>query len=264
MIGAIIGDYVGSIYEWDNIKTTEFPFFSPECRFTDDSVMSIAVADALMNGLDMAASLRKYGRMYPRAGYGGSFRRWLAADDAPSYGSYGNGSAMRVSAAGWAASSLEEALALAEQSALPTHSHPEGVRGAQTVAGCIWLLRQGKSKADVRQWAISHGYQLDFTLDEIRPFYQFDVTCQGSVPQAITAFLEAVDFESAVRLAISIGGDSDTIACIAGSLAEACWGVPDWMAAHVAARLPEPLYAPLAAFEAKYARPLPDAKQFHL
>ncbi len=264
MIGAIIGDFVGSIYEWNNIKTTDFPFFSPACRFTDDTVMSIAVVDALMNGTDMAASLRRYGRLYPHAGYGGRFREWIFHDDMPSYGSFGNGSAMRASAAGWMADSLEEALSLAEKSAMPTHSHPEGLRGARVVAGCIWLLRHGKAKADMRQWVNAQGYALDFTLDDIRPGYQFDVTCQGSVPQAVEAFLEAEDFESAVRLAISIGGDSDTLACIAGALAEAFWGVPDQIAAHVAACLPAPLYAPLATFEAKYARPLPEGKVFQL
>lgn len=257
MIGAIIGDFVGSIYEWNNIKTTDFPFFSPTCRFTDDSVMSVAVAEALMNGTNMAASLRKYGRMYPEAGYGGRFRQWLHSNDMPTYDSFGNGSAMRASAAGWIATSLEEALELAKQSAMPTHSHPEGIRGAQVAAGCVWLLRQGKTKDDIRAWVTSQGYSLDFTIDEIRPVYQFDVTCQGSVPQAIVAFLEAEDFESAVRLSISIGGDSDTLASIAGALAEAHWGVPDWIVRHVVSRMPQPLYVPLAAFEAKYANPLP-------
>ncbi len=257
MIGAIIGDYVGSIYEWHNIKTTDFPFFSPTCRFTDDSVMSIAVADALMNGLDMAATLRAYGRRYLGAGYGGRFRAWLLDDTIPDYGSFGNGSAMRASAAGWMAGTLEEALELAKQSAMPTHSHPEGIRGAQVVAGCIWLLRHGADKPALRDWVVSQGYALDFTIDEIRPVYKFDVTCQGSVPQAIKAFLEAEDFESAVRLGISIGGDSDTIACIAGALAEACWGIPEDFVAHVVSKMPETLYRPLAAFEAKYAKILP-------
>ena len=257
MIGAVIGDFVGSIYEWHNIKTTDFPFFSPACRFTDDSVMSIAVAEALMNGTDMAASLRKYGRLYPRAGYGGRFLQWLQDDGAGDYGSFGNGSAMRASAAGWIASTLEEALALAQLSAIPTHSHPEGVRGAQVAAGCIWLLRNGADKQQLRNWVVSQGYALDFTMDEIRPDYQFDVTCQGSVPQAIEAFLEAADFESAVRLAVSIGGDSDTIASIAGALAEAYWGVPEELTAHVVSCMPKNLYLPLAAFEAKYARPIP-------
>ena len=257
MIGAIIGDFVGSIYEMDNIKTTDFPLFSPTCRFTDDTVMSIAVADALMNGLDMAATLRKYGRLYPQAGYGGRFRQWLMDDAMPDYGSYGNGSAMRASAAGWMASSLVEALDLARLSALPTHSHPEGILGAQVVAGCVYLLRQGTDKPALRQWVESMGYSLDFTIDEIRPVYQFDVSCQGSVPQAIVAFLEAEDFESALRLGVSIGGDSDTIACIAGALSEACWGAPEEMVQHVVHHMPEVLYAPLAAFEAKYAKPLP-------
>ena len=257
MIGAIIGDFIGSIYEWHNVKTTDFPLFSPTCRFTDDSVMSIAVAEALMNGSDMAANLRKYGRMYPRAGYGGRFGAWLQDDHAPDYGSFGNGSAMRASAAGWMAGSMEEALELARQSALPTHSHPEGVLGAQIVAGCIWLLRSGADKQALRDWVISQGYALDFTMDELRPVYQFDVTCQGSVPQAIEAFLEAEDFESAVRLAISIGGDSDTLACIAGALAEVYWGIPDGIVNHVVKALPEELYIPLAAFEARYAKALP-------
>lgn len=257
MIGAIIGDYIGSIYEWNNIKTTDFPLFSPGCRFTDDSVMSVAVADALMHGTDIAAALRKYGRMYPGAGYGSRFSYWLTSDDEGDYGSFGNGSAMRVSAAGWIAASLEEALELARRTALPTHSHPEGVRGAQVVAGCIWLLRRGHSKQRLRDWVTAQGYSLDFTLDEIRPGYQFDVTCQGSVPQAIQAFLEAGSFEEAIRLAISIGGDSDTIACIAGALAEACYGVPDELLQPVVRALPEALYAPLAAFEARYAAPLP-------
>lgn len=257
MIGAMIGDFVGSIYEMNNIKTTDFPLFSPTCRFTDDTVMSIAVADALMNGLDMAATLRKYGRLYPQAGYGGRFRQWLMDDAMPDYGSYGNGSAMRASAAGWMAASLEEALELARLSALPTHSHPEGILGAQVVAGCVYLLRHGADKEALRAWVESMGYTLDFTIDEIRPVYQFDVSCQGSVPQAIVAFLEAEDFESALRLGISIGGDSDTIACIAGALGEAYWGAPEAMVQHVVHHMPDVLYAPLAAFEAKYAKPLP-------
>ena len=257
MIGAIIGDYVGSIYEMHNLKSMDFPFFSPTCRFTDDSVMSIAVADALMNGLDMAATLRAYGCRYMNAGYGGRFRAWLLDDSIPDYGSYGNGSAMRASAPGWMASTLEEALELARQSAIPTHSHPEGIRGAQVLAGCIWLLRHGTDKSALRDWVISQGYALDFTIDAIRPVYKFDVSCQGSVPQAIECFLEADDFETAVRLGISIGGDSDTIACIAGALSEACWGVPDAFVTHVVSKMPEGLYKPLAAFEARYAKALP-------
>lgn len=258
MIGAIIGDYIGSIYEMNNIKTTDFPLFSPTCRFTDDTVMSIAVADALMNGLDMAATLRKYGRKYPQAGYGGRFRAWLQDDNAPDYGSFGNGSAMRASAAGWMATSLDEALSMARLSALPTHGHPEGILGAQVVAGCVYLLRQGADKSAIRQWVTDMGYALDFTIDEIRPTYTFDVTCRGSVPQAIVAFLDAEDFESAIRLGISIGGDSDTIACIAGALAEIYWGVPEAIVTHVLDEMPVFLYRPLAAFESKYAKPLPD------
>lgn len=255
MLGAIIGDYVGSIYEWHNVKTTDFPLFSPKCRFTDDSVMTVAVADALMNGQDVAASLRRYGRLFPRAGYGGRFRQWLASDDAPAYGSFGNGSAMRVSPAGWMADSLEDALRLAELSALPTHDHPEGLRGAKVVAGCIWQLRHGMGKDDLRRWVGEQGYALNFTLDEIRPRYKFDVTCQGSVPQAIEAFLEAEDFEQAIRLAVSIGGDSDTLACIAGALAEAFYGVPPALGEHVIGKMPPALREPTQAFRQRYCQP---------
>ena len=259
MIGAIIGDFIGSIYEWNNIKTTDFPLFSDDCRFTDDSVMSIAVAEALMNGTDMSASMRKFGRLYPQAGYGGRFSQWLLDDTLGDYGSYGNGSAMRVSSAGWIAGSLEEALSLARSIAIPTHSHPEGIRGAQVIAGCIWLLRSGADNQVLLEWVRSMGYAMDFTLSQIRPHYTFDVSCQGSVPQAIEAFLEADSFEGAIRNAISIGGDSDTIASIAGALAEARYGVPLALAEYIAARMPAALYEPLASFERRYAAPLPDS-----
>lgn len=257
MIGAVIGDFVGSIYEMNNIKSMDFPLFSPTCRFTDDTVMSIAVADALMNQGNMAHTLRRYGRLYPQAGYGRRFSQWIHDDSQGAYNSYGNGSAMRSSAAGWIAASLEEALELARQSAMPTHSHPEGVRGAQVVAGCVWLLRNGADKAALRDWVITQGYSLDFTIDGIRPSYVFDVSCQGSVPQAIQAFLESDGFENALRLAVSIGGDSDTLASIAGALAEIHYGVPEDILTHVVNALPDNLYEPLATFEARYAHPLP-------
>lgn len=257
MIGAIIGDVAGSIYEWRNIKTTDFPLLSPACHFTDDSVMSIAVADALQHGTDISAAMRRYGNLYPYAGYGGRFRQWLNDSSMGDYGSFGNGSAMRASAAGWIAGSLEEAIEIGRQTAIPTHGHPEGVRGAQVVAGGVWLLRNGADRQQLRDWVTAQGYSLDFTLDEIRPTYRFDVTCQGSVPQAVVAFLEADDFESAIRKAISIGGDSDTIACIAGSLAEAYFPVPEELIVQVCAKLPPDLLNPLIAFEAQYATPLP-------
>ncbi len=257
MIGAIIGDYIGSAYEWSNIKTTDFPLFSSVCRFTDDSVMSIAVADALMNHLPMADTLRRYGRLFPDAGYGGRFRQWLLHDDMPAYNSFGNGSAMRASAAGWMGKTLEEALDLAAQSAAPTHNHPQGILGAQMVAGCIWLLKNNYSKEELIEWVEGSGYSLDFTLDEIRPSYEFNVTCQGSVPQAIKAFLESTDFESAIRLAISIGGDSDTIACIAGALAEAYYPIPFRFVSVIVNHLPPSLMEPLSRFDMTYAMKLP-------
>lgn len=253
MLGAVIGDYIGSVYEWRNIKRTDFPLFSDACRFTDDSVMSIAVADALMNHRDMAATLRRYGRQFPTAGYGNHFFQWLFNDSIPAYNSFGNGSAMRVSSAGWMGQALDDALILAAESAAPTHNHPQGILGAKMVAGAIWKLRHGCSKKELHEWVEANGYSLNFTLNEIRPTYRFDVTCQGSVPQAIRAFLESTDFESAIRLAISIGGDSDTIACMAGALAEAYYPIPDEISSVVLENMPLMLKKTLVAFDNTYA-----------
>jgi ADP-ribosylglycohydrolase len=229
MLGAIIGDIVGSIYEWDNIKTKDFPLFGERCYFTDDSVMTIAVADALLRGGtsdDFIDSMKKIGRLYPDAGYGGMFVRWLFSDDREPYNSWGNGSAMRVSPCGWFAESLEEAETLAERSAAVTHDHPEGIKGAQAAAAAIYLARTGKSKEEIKEYIeVKHLYDLSRTLDEIRPIYQFDGSCQGTVPEAIIAFLESTDFEDAIRNAISLGGDSDTLAAITGSIAEAAYGI---------------------------------------
>ena len=229
MIGAIIGDYVGSIYEMNNIRTTQFPLFSKGCTFTDDTIMTLAIAQALTTDRDYARSLREYGKLYPDAGYGRRFLEWVNTPDAPAYNSFGNGSAMRVSPVGWYAQSLEEALALARDTAMPTHNHPDGVLGAQVVAGCIFLLRQGKSKDEIRAWVEEMGYPMNQTIAQLQKSYKFDVSCRGSVPQAIQAFLESTDFESAIRLAISIGGDSDTIASIAGALAEVVYRIPGYM-----------------------------------
>lgn len=237
MLGAIIGDFVGSIYEMNNIRTTDFPLFSDTCRFTDDSMMTIAIAQALLSDRDYAKSLREYGRLYPDAGYGRRFLAWVNDPSAPAYNSYGNGSAMRVSPVGWLANTLEEALELARATALPTHDHPDGVLGAQITAGCLFLLRQGKTKDEIRAWVEEMGYPMNHTIAELQKTYQFDVSCKGSVPQAIQAFLEATDFESAIRLAISIGGDSDTIASIAGALAEVIYPIPEEMRRHVMAAL---------------------------
>jgi len=222
IIGAVIGDVIGSVFEWNNIKTTDFNLFNPKCDFTDDTVLTIAVTDCILDKKDLAKTIWEYGRKYRGRGYGGSFRNWLQEDNLKPYGSYGNGSAMRASAVGFAFDDLETVLQFAKQTAEVTHNHPEGIKGAQATATAIFLARQGKSKQEIRDYITStFNYNLDFTLNEIRPTYNFDVTCQGSVPQAIVAFLESSDFENAIRLAISIGGDSDTIACITGGIASA-------------------------------------------
>ena len=223
MLGAIIGDIVGSVYEWDNIKTKDFPLFSEKGSFTDDTVMTIAVADALMKGGtpdEFIDSMKEIGRQYPNSGYGGGFSNWLFSDDREPYNSWGNGSAMRVSPCGWVAKSLDEAEALAEKSASVTHNHPEGIKGAQATAAAIYLARTGTKKDKIKEYIESnYGYDLRRTLDEIRPVYRFNESCQETVPEAIIAFLESTDFEDAFRNAISLGGDSDTLAAITGSIA---------------------------------------------
>lgn len=230
MIGAIIGDIVGSVYEWNNIKTKDFLLFSPACFFTDDTVMTLAVAEGLMNGSSAAAiiqAMKKYGRLYPNAGYGGGFDSWLLSEDTKPYNSWGNGSAMRVSPVAWAFDTLWEVEQYAEVSAAVTHNNPEGIKGAQATAAAIFLARKGKSKVEIKCYIESkYGYDLSRTLDEIRPCYSFNESCQETVPEAITAFLESVDFEDAIRNAISLGGDSDTLAAITGSIAEAAYIIP--------------------------------------
>lgn len=242
MTGAIAGDIIGSVYEFDNIKTTDFPLFTNESDFTDDTIMSIAVADWLLNGGDLAKVMQRYGRKYPcpMGGYGGRFSGWLRAKDPQPYNSWGNGSAMRVSAVGWRFDSLEKTLEVAEESAAVTHNHPEGIKGAQATAAAIYLARIGKSKPEIKQYiASTFSYDLDRTCDEIRPNYHFDESCQGTVPEAIIAFLDSTDFEHAIRLAVSLGGDSDTLACITGGIAEAFYGVPEDIQKEVEKMLPE-------------------------
>ena len=271
MLGAIIGDIVGSVYEWHNIKTKDFPLFRSDSRFTDDTVMTCAVAEAVMNGGtedDFINAMKKYGRMYPNAGYGGRFYDWLFSDDREPYGSFGNGSAMRVSPCAWmmdcgfcARTGMWPANGrkIAERSAAVTHNHPEGIKGALAVTDAIFMCRYyfggwagdyeepiDKNPEEIKRRIRKHieekyGYDLSFTLDEIRPGYRFDVTCQGSVPQAIVAFLESTGFEDAIRNAVSIGGDSDTIAAIAGSIAEAAYGIPQDIREKALTYLPEPL-----------------------
>ena len=235
MLGAIVGDIVGSRFEWNNIKSKEFELFSDRCRPTDDSVMTLAIAQALLNcegdierlGSEAIACMQALGRKYPGAGYGGRFRRWIFSDNPLPYHSFGNGSAMRVSPCAWAAKSLEQAIAMAKAVTEVTHNHPEGLKGAEATVSAVYLALHGGSIPEIREYISENYYALDFTLNEIRPDYSFDVSCQGSVPQAITAFLESESFEDAIRNAISIGGDSDTIAAIAGGIAGAFYGVPE-------------------------------------
>lgn len=230
MYGAFIGDIVGSKYEFNNIKTKDFPLFSPGCDYTDDSIMTAAVAQAILCTARedcgdfsrvLVETMQDFGRRYPHptGAYGGRFADWLRRENPAPYGSYGNGSAMRVSPCALAAVTLEEALELARVSAAVTHDHPEGIKGAEAVAAALFLAKTGASKAEIRQYVDTHFYPLDFTLDSIRADYRFDVSCQGSVPQAIVAFLESADFEDAVRSAVSIGGDCDTTGAMAGSIA---------------------------------------------
>jgi len=256
IIGAIAGDVIGSVYEWNNVKTTEFALFTAKSDFTDDTVLTVAVADCILNQKDFSETIWEYGRKYRRRGYGGNFRKWLKSYNPKPYGSYGNGSAMRVSAAGFAYDNLEEVLEVAKQSAEVTHNHPEGIKGAQATASAIFLARQGKSKQEIKDYITqAFDYNLDFTLDEIRPTYKFDVTCQGSVPQAIVAFLESSDFENAIRLAISIGGDSDTIACITGGIASAFYKqIPTEIMDFVVDKLPNEYIEIMNKFDEHYDR----------
>ena len=261
MLGAIIGDIVGSPYEFDyrNIKTKKFPLFSENSFFTDDTVMSIAVADALIHaGQD--ASLDKihqlvinrmqfWGLRYPKAGYGARFITWLAAKNPKPYNSWGNGSAMRVSSVGWLYHSLEKTLEIAKATAEVTHNHPEGIKGAQATAAAIFLARNGKTKSEIREYIeTTFGYDFSRTCDEIRPYYHHVESCQETVPEAFTAVWEGKDFEDTIRLAVSLGGDSDTLTCIAGGIAEAIWGIPEAIKTEALNRLSEDIIAVYRAF----------------
>ncbi len=254
MLGAIAGDVIGSVYEGHPIKTTDFPLFSRASRFTDDTVLTVAIAYAILHQLPYGDALRTFGRQYPHAGYGESFYRWLFAEDSQPYNSWGNGSAMRVSPVGLAFDSMEAVLQEAERSAAVTHNHPEGIKGAQATALSVFLARSGASKAAIRQEVSQRfGYDLERSLAAIRPTYRFDVSCQGSVPESLIAFLEADDFESSVRNAISLGGDADTMACIAGSVAQAYYKeMAAELVAGVRARLPEAFLTILDEFDARY------------
>lgn len=263
MIGAIVGDIVGSRFEFHNHKSKEFELFVPNCRPTDDSVMTLAVAKALVscNGeLDDLCSVREkaiywmqtVGRHYPRCGYGRSFFRWIFSLSPEPYGSYGNGSAMRVSSCAFVARSLEQAKALSKAVTEVTHNHLEGIKGAEATTVAIYLAKTGSSLEQIRREINENYYPLDFTLDDIRVSYSFSSRCQDSVPQAIEAFLESTDFEDAIRNAVSIGGDSDTLAAIAGSIAEAFYGVPDDIRKKAESYLNSELLGILREFEGNY------------
>jgi len=261
MYGAILGDIIGSPYEFDRgNKTKDFPLFCKFSEFTDDTVMTIAVADAFLpvqpemddNTIRqrVVAKMQKYGRLYPHAGYGSQFRRWLRDRHPQPYNSWGNGSAMRVSSVGWLYNDLEIVRRMARLSADVTHNHPEGIKGAEATAAAIFLARTGSTKAEIKAYIEeSFHYDLSRTCDEIRPGYRHVESCQETVPEAITAFLEGQSFEDVIRTAVSLGGDCDTLTCIAGSMAEAFYGVPEELKSEYRKRLPEDLWEVLQRFD---------------
>ncbi len=254
MIGAIIGDIIGSRFEWHNLKSKDFELFTNESKFTDDTVLTIAIADCILHNKDYAQTVKQYGNAYPNAGYGGRFKKWLTSTDLTPYNSWGNGSAMRVSPIGLAYDQPSKIFAEAEKSAAITHNHPEGIKGAQAIAMCVHLAKTGHSKLSIKSYVeTTFGYNLNRTIEEIRPIYEFDVSCQGSVPESIIAFLEAENFEDAIRTAISIGGDSDTIASMTGAIAAAYFKeIPDTFIRKMNEYLPNDFKVILEAFEAKY------------
>ena len=281
MLGVIIGDTVGSVYEFNNIKTTDFPLFGIRSNYTDDSIMTMAVADWLLtdpqHGMDtLEASFLNFAKRYPcpMGGYGGGFNRWLFRPEALGdygsrdfkkgtrhpYNSFGNGAAMRCSANGWMFDTLEETERVAGLSAAITHNHPEGIKGAQSTAAAIFMARNGASKEEIRNYiSAKYGYNLNRTCDEIRPVYDWDSSCQGTVPEAMVAFFDSTDFESAIRLAVSLGGDSDTLACITGGIAEAYYkAIPDEIAVKIWDKLPEDFKAILKEMETRTSYRLPN------
>jgi len=260
MLGAMIGDIVGSIYEWNNHRSKDFPLFGPGVDYTDDSVLTAAVADALLHGHPPQKSLYLWATRHPGRGYGGRFEKWLATWELAPYDSWGNGAAMRVSPAALLANSLEDALALAMKVTEVTHNHPEGLKGAKATAHAIFLARFGADADEIRRTiAETYGYDMDRTVDSIRPGYRFNESCQETVPEALVCALEATSFEDAIRNAISIGGDSDTVAAIAGPLAEARFGIPDDIARAAMEMIPEDMQETLRKLYARteYAHPLP-------
>jgi ADP-ribosylglycohydrolase len=258
MIGAIAGDIIGSVYEWKNIKTKQFDLFHPDCFFTDDTVLTVALAESILTGTDYVSLMKAYYRRYPDAGYGGFFHRWAQASECEPYNSWGNGAAMRISSVGFAFNTLDDVLVRAAEYTAVTHNHTEGIKGAQATATAIFLARTGSTKAVIKQYAAAtFHYDLSRSVDEIRPTYQFDESCQGTVPQAIVCFLESTDFEDAIRNAISLGGDSDTLACITGGIAQAHYGVPAGIADRAMSILDDDLRSVTARFLSGYCPTTP-------
>lgn len=260
MIGAIIGDIVGSRFELKHCRSKDFELFTDECYFSDDSVMTLAICYAFLNskedhgdlGEQAAVALRLFVSKYPKRGYGYLFVKWFYSSDPKPYNSFGNGAAMRVSACGYVGNSIDEVKALSKAVTEVTHNHPEGIKGAEAVAVAIFLARTGKSIDEIRAYIVNNYYPLDFTIDGIRETYKVDKTCQGSVPQSLEAFLEAKDFEDAIRNAVSLNGDTDTMAAIAGSVAEAYYGVPDEIRKRAVGFLDNRLKRVLDEFERLY------------
>ena len=253
LLGAITGDIIGSAYEFNATKNYDFQLFSDSSEYTDDTVMTVANADWLLSEDQLKGIMLDYGNKYS-AGYGGWFIGWLWSDNQQPYNSWGNGSAMRVSPVGWAFDTLEETLVAAKQSAEVTHNHPEGIKGAQATAACIYWARKGKTKQQIKEYIEAlFGYDLNRTCDEIRPYYQFEPSCQKTVPESIIAFLESTDFESAIRLAVSLGGDADTMGAITGGIAEAYYGgVPEHIKVEVLKRLPDEFIEVMRKFYLKF------------
>jgi ADP-ribosylglycohydrolase len=254
MIGAIAGDIIGSVFEQHTIKTTEFPLFNSHSRFTDDTVLTIAVAESILDNIDYASALKRFGRQYPYAGYGLAFFRWLQTEKNTPYNSWGNGAAMRVSPVGFAFDSMDAVLIHAENSAAVTHNHPEGIKGAQATALAIYLARTGCTKSEIKtEISDRFHYDLSRSIDSIRPDYRFDISCQGTVPEAIIAFLESEDWEDAVRKAISLGGDSDTLGCITGGIAQGFYkSVPRKVIFNVKKRLPAEFLVIIQEFNRRF------------
>ena len=257
MLGAIVGDYIGSVHEHRGTKRKDFAILDPHCSVTDDSILTLAVAEWVMDGGDLVARFHQLVSAFPFAGWGGMFRRWARAGSREPYNSFGNGAAMRVSPVGWAFASLEETLDAAAASSAVTHDHPEGIKGAQATAAAVFLARTTRDKHMIRDEVTRRfGYDLSRSLADIRPAYAFDETCQGTVPEAITAFLEADDFEDAIRNAISLGGDADTLACIAGAIAHAHFGaLPPELTAPALRAVPETLRPIWLKFQERYRVP---------